>query len=455
MPASEKDVAATTARHVFISFASSDDDLAHRAVQSLEGSGIRCWISDRDIEPASSYPAAITSAVTESGAVLLLLTESSNRSRHVLREIELAFTARTPILPVRISGATPSSDLQYFLSTTQWLDAGPAFDEADLARVEPRLRELLQRQDVGGGRLTGGQHGWPRIAAMAAALVLAAVAAFVFWSRGGEDARLTPDGPGAARPAPAAPDTAAADGGTAAPATGTAASGPATPGVRTTTNPRDGQAYIWVPPGRFTMGCSPGDPECEDDEKPAHVVEIGRGFWIARTEVTERQYRKTAPAVDTARAGAMDVPATAVAWADAKAYCEAAGGRLPTEAEWEYAARAGTSTRYYDSLPAIAWFADNSDGRARPVGAKAANAFGLHDMLGNVSEWVRDRYYNEYDDTSDDATVEEPLAGNASGVARGGSWVSEARGVRVSRRLGIPPDAEEPHIGFRCAADRL
>jgi formylglycine-generating enzyme required for sulfatase activity len=76
-------------------------------------------------------------------------------------------------------------------------------------------------------------------------------------------------------------------------------------------------------------------------------------------------------------------------------------------------------------------------------------------MLGNVSEWVRDRYYSAYDDTSDPFAVEEPLAGNASGVARGGSWVSEADGVRSSRRLEMLPDAEEPHIGFRCASDQL
>jgi formylglycine-generating enzyme required for sulfatase activity len=76
-------------------------------------------------------------------------------------------------------------------------------------------------------------------------------------------------------------------------------------------------------------------------------------------------------------------------------------------------------------------------------------------MLGNASEWVRDRYYNAYDDTSDPEAVEEPLAGNASGVARGGSWVSDANGVRVSRRLEMLPDAEESHIGFRCAIDRL
>jgi formylglycine-generating enzyme required for sulfatase activity len=79
---------------------------------------------------------------------------------------------------------------------------------------------------------------------------------------------------------------------------------------------------------------------------------------------------------------------TELNWAEAKAYCVAVGGRLPSEAEWEYAARGGTTVRYYDSLPAIAWFADNSGEQLHPVGLKAPNAFGLYDMLGNASEWV-------------------------------------------------------------------
>jgi formylglycine-generating enzyme required for sulfatase activity len=203
------------------------------------------------------------------------------------------------------------------------------------------------------------------------------------------------------------------------------------------------------------MGCSTGDPECADDEKPVHQVEIRSGFWLARTEVTVEQYARMA--VDEARptAGDADLPATEMNWSAAKAYCERIGGRLATEAEWEYAARGGTSTRYYGTLTDIAWFADNSENGPRPVGQKAPNAFGLHDMLGNVSEWVRDRYYNAYDDTSEPDAVEEPLASNATAVARGGSWVSAATGVRVSRRLQAEPDGQEVHIGVRCAIDRL
>jgi formylglycine-generating enzyme required for sulfatase activity len=424
-PDTETGPASIEQRHVFISFASSDLALAHRVIASLEAAGLRCWLSDRDIAPADSYPAAITDAVKRSGAVLLLLTEASNQSPHVIREIELAFTARRPILPVRIGGTTPSSDLQYFLSRSQWLDVGASLDAAELARIESRLRELLR---VGAGGIIIDTPPWRRIAVIAACLV-AGVAAFLAWNERG---------------APGQPVTAATDG------------RPAPVAVTVKVNPKDGESYVWIPPGRFIMGCSTGDPACETDEGPAHNVEIPRGFWLARTEVREKQFASRASSGNAGGAqSAEGLPATDVSWAAAKSYCQAIGGRLPTEAEWEYAARAGTSTRYYDSPPAIAWFADNSDDGPHAVGSKAPNAYGLHDMLGNVSEWVLDRYYNAYDEASDPLKVEEPLAGNASGVARGGSWVSDQDGIRVSRRLEMPPDAEEPHIGFRCAVDRL
>jgi formylglycine-generating enzyme required for sulfatase activity len=203
------------------------------------------------------------------------------------------------------------------------------------------------------------------------------------------------------------------------------------------------------------MGCSSGDPACNEDEKPAHAVEIPRGYWLGRTEVTTAQFRKASPGAAAADVGAESLPVTRLDWSEAKAYCARVGGRLPTEAEWEYAARAGGQTRYYGNLNAIAWFDDNSDDGPHPVAGKAPNAFGLYDMLGNVSEWVLDRYYNAHDDTSDPLSPDQPLAGNASGVARGGSWISEANGARVSRRLSVPPDAQEPHIGTRCAINRL
>jgi formylglycine-generating enzyme required for sulfatase activity len=420
---------------VFISFASADADLAHRAVATLERAGIRCWIADRDIRMAASYPAAITAAIKGSGALLLLLTEHANGSPHVQREVELAFTSRRPILPVRIAGVMPSSDLQYFLSASQWLDAGTAFDDEDLTKIEPVLKDLLQGRRFS-GEITAGWPPWMRPVVGAALVVVAAAGAWLWFNHRPRATELPAGQPGRAAvesPPPENVPTVAIN-----PTPAPAAAGTNRPASKV--NPRDGQTYLWIPPGRFVMGCSDGDPACESDEKPTHDVQITRGFWLARSEVTD---------------GQSTMPQTAVTWAAAKAYCSRIGGRLPTEAEWEYAARAGSRSRYYGTPDAIAWFAANSDERAHPVATKTPNAFGLYDMLGNVSEWVVDRYYNAYDDSSDPLKPDQPLAGNASGVARGGSWTSEATGVRVSRRLEVPPDATEPHIGFRCALDSL
>ncbi len=374
---------------------------------------MRCWIADRDIDPAASYPAAITTAITGSGVLLLLLTDAATHSPHVHREIELAFNARRPILPVRIGGAAPTDDLQYFLSRSQWLDAGADLDDAEMARIEARTRDLLASRAA---RIGGVVPWWrePRTIAAAAAIV-AVVTWLVFWNgRVGSGPALEPQ-PEEDSPTPSGPQV--------------------------KTNPRDGQEYVWIPPGQFNMGCSESDPQCEDDEKPVRVVNFMTGFWLARTEVIADPAER--------------LPASAVTRAEAKAYCARVGGRLPSEAEWEYAARGGTATRHYNTLSEIAWYADNSDERPQPVATKAPNAFGLYDMLGNVSEWVLDRYYNAYDDSIDPLVVEEPLAGNALAVVRGGSWISDPAGVRASRRLAMEPDAAEPHIGFRCAIDEL
>src|SRR5688500_15893685 len=221
------------APHIFISFASGDVELAHRTVQSVRRLGLCCWISDRDYVPTDSYPAAITRAVAESGVVLLLLTEASNSSLHVLKEIELAFNKRRPILPIRLAGTTPSSDLQYFLSTTQWLDAGAAYDETDLARIEPLLKELLRRKPGRGIRRNGETRWWIPVAAVAM-LVIATVVAFALWSG------RRNEGPSANNAVQSAAPIAGASGGPAVPSPARGADRTAAPsGVSVKTNPRD------------------------------------------------------------------------------------------------------------------------------------------------------------------------------------------------------------------------
>jgi len=200
-------------------------------------------------------------------------------------------------------------------------------------------------------------------------------------------------------------------------------------------NPKDGLTYIWIAPGSYTMGCSPGDRECLPPERPARQITVSKGFWIGRTEVTQDAYQRVAGRNPSSHRGAR-LPVDRISWNDAHKYCETVGMRLPTEAEWEYAARAGTSSARYGPLESAAWFDVNSRDTTHEVARKQSNGYGLYDMLGNVWEWVDDWY-------------QDP--GNK--VLRGGSFYSLASDVRVSSRIWASPETARRDIGFRCAGD--
>ena len=225
-------------------------------------------------------------------------------------------------------------------------------------------------------------------------------------------------------------------------------------------NAADGQRYVWIPPGRFDMGCSPGDKECADDEKPRHGVRIANGFWMGQTEVTVGAYRRftqaTGRAVPPAPSFAQNEghPVVNVTWDDALAYCRWAGGRLPTEAEWEYAARAGTTGPRYGELAAIGWYTANSGGHTHEVAQKQPNGFGLYDMLGNVWEWVADWYHEEYYAAFDSEPRDPrgPPTGQLR-VLRGGSWFLDPRDVRASYRTRVVPGSGVNSGGFRCVRE--
>src|SRR5690606_21031379 len=212
---------------------------------SGSGAGRRGWCGPRAVGPPASHPAAIRAALETSGAILLVLTDAANRSPHVRREVEMAFNARTPLLPVRMSGVLPSPDLEYFLSTTQWLDAGATFDDDEAVRLRAVLGDVLDRKAID-DRAWERRRRRRRIATATAAGGWT-VSLLVFVA----STLLRDSGTGIA-------------GG---------------PGPRTAVNPADGATYVWVAPGQFLMGCSPGDGDCEEDEGPVHMVSFARGFW--------------------------------------------------------------------------------------------------------------------------------------------------------------------------------
>ena len=211
---------------------------------------------------------------------------------------------------------------------------------------------------------------------------------------------------------------------------------PNTPAGTTWVNPNDGLTYVWIPAGRFTMGCSPGDKDCDFDENPREI-NIDHGFWMGQTLVTQGAYKRVTGENPSFYKHGDQFPVDKVDYIEAYGYCVAVGMRLPNEAEWEYAARANTKgPRYSDDLDAIAWYKDNSLGHSHPVAQKQPSAFKLYDMLGNMWQWTTD--------------IPGPYSGQV--ILHGGSWMNKASTVRVSNRGRDTPEGERRFTSFRCVS---
>jgi len=185
------------------------------------------------------------------------------------------------------------------------------------------------------------------------------------------------------------------------------------------------------------MGCSMHDQECFEWEIRRREIRLNKGFWIGQTEVTQQAYQSVTGRNPSRYIGSRR-PVDQVSWTDARSYCAAVEMRLPTEAEWEFAARDGSSEGRYGPLDAVAWYDPNSGDQTHEVGKKSANGYGLFDTLGNLWEWVEDAYE----------------ADSAKRILRGGSFFNPARDLRVTSRLWATPDTAHRDMGFRCAGDQ-
>ena len=216
-----------------------------------------------------------------------------------------------------------------------------------------------------------------------------------------------------------------------------------------------GMEFVWIPAGTLLMG-SPEDEEGRFPDERQHEVRISEGFWIGKHEVTQGEWEAVMGTNPSHFSDcAPQCPVEEVSWDDTQEFIRKLNGwvsgraymyRLPTEAEWEYAARAGTTGIRHGKLDEIAWHRDNSGNGTQPVGQKRPNAWGLHDMLGNVWEWVGD-WYGEYPS----GPVTDP-GGPESGsgrVLRGGGWNRLARYVRSASRSSSSPGYRSYGLGFR------
>lgn len=228
--------------------------------------------------------------------------------------------------------------------------------------------------------------------------------------------------------------------------------------------------FVWCPPGTFTMGSR----DEEVNANPMHEVALTKGFWMAKTEVTQKQWKSVmgtslrtqwkkhdADGEENLRGEGPDFPMYFVTWKEADEFCQKAGMSLPTEAQWEYACRAGSAGPYggTGNLEEMGWAMEGPDGQTHPVGKKSPNAWGLLDMHGNVAEYCSDRY-GDYPTW----TVVDPTGpGKGQGlnligecfVERGGSWDSDAPGVArwtstsSARGIAFSDDYANNETGFR------
>ena len=218
---------------------------------------------------------------------------------------------------------------------------------------------------------------------------------------------------------------------------------------------------LLIPQGTFTMGCTASNQfVCDANEIPTHSVTLTQAFYMGRYEVTQAQWLAKVGSNPSYFRGpsypdAENRPVETVSWNTIQSYLSATGMRLPSEAEWEYACRAGTTTAFNNgssddtTVGTIAWYSSNSGGQTHAVGGKAANALGLHDMAGNVWEWVNDWYagYSSGAQTNPSG----PISGGTR-VFRGGTWSGSSAYLRSSLRDGTGgPSLEGRYIGFRVA----
>lgn len=450
---------------VFISYSSKDKAIADGIVSTLEQNNIRCWYAPRDIKPSEDWGMAIANAIQETNIFLMVFSGNSNQSQHVLDELLFAIDAQAVVLPYRIENLEPAGAMKLHLSSRHWLDAYDPSWESHLKELAKSISLILETKlDEKQIKLPPKYSKRPRklnIKRILLVIGMLLTAVLVGLLLQGRVPQLL--------------------------AQKTSSSQPVTlnlPAGSSQVSPADEMVQVYIPQGSFLMGSESG----VINERPVHMVDLD-GFWMDEHEVTNSQFvaflndqgnqeEGKSPWLNTAdeiqpielvgdtwvvEPVFSDHPVVNVSWYGARAYCEWAGRRLPTEAEWEKAARGSLDGKNYpwgDSLPVCenkaengARFDDDLECNSRGTTSimnYAPNGYGLYDMAGNVWEWVSDHYLSYYYFISPEENPPGPAIG-LHRVMRGGGWFTDSYHARVSYREWDQPASSFNVVGFRCS----
>ncbi|HMQ51758.1 MAG TPA: SUMF1/EgtB/PvdO family nonheme iron enzyme [Anaerolineae bacterium] len=452
------------AGHTFFCYTHEDTRFALKLAGALKQQGLDIWLDQWQAPQSEGWDRSITEAVLGCGVFLLVLSPEAVNSWVVREQTLKALRAGKRVLPVMCRPCRPPAAMGDHLV----VDFSRSF-QSGLAEL---LGLLGQRSAAQGGsvvspklRLFTGRLAWLWLIVGLGAVLLLGLAARVWWPEEDSEAAIK-----AGDEAPLHPlePVILAEGEPLRQVE------PESPPINTLRRAKDGKVMVWVAAGDFLMGSLASDLEADEDEKPQHTVYLA-DYWIDQTEVTNAEYQRCVERGGCTRNRAvkglftgLTAPVVGVRWEQAAAYCAWAGGRLPTEAEWEKAARGidgrrfpwgnefdGSRLNYCDANCIADWRDFQGDDGFRytaPVGSYPAGAspYGALDMSGNVWEWTATWYDAQSYAT---ATYHNPTGPEhgVQRVIRGGSWLYRGQSLRAARRHKDVPTSHYDNIGFRCA----
>ena len=382
---------------VFISYSSKDQKVVEAMCAYLEQHKVRCFVAYRDIPKGVVWARAIVEALDESKMMVVVFSEEFNMSDQVDREIEIASEDKKPILTFRISDTMFKGAKKYYLKNINWIDAFPdpenLFDSL-LNNVNKLIGTSTLEKEI----------------------------------RKTDHKRLEQERIERER-------------------------------IETITVKGVPFTMIKVEGGTFQMGAtSEQGSDVYDNEKPVHSVTLS-DYYIGETEVTQELWQAVMGSNPSHFSGYPQRPVEYVSWNDCQEFITKLNNltgknfRLPTEAEWEYAARGGNKSQGYkysgsNTIGDVAWYDCNSSSRTHDVKTKQANELGIYDMSGNVSEWCQDWYWCGSYSSNSQINPTGPSSGSCR-VLRGGGWDGSARYCRVSNRSSIFPGYRDNSSGLR------